>query len=122
MSRKCEASAITDFKIGAQISELRITQGLSRLQLASKIGVTHQQLQKYEKGVNRISAGRLYEITKILNVTVGSLFENLENAAEINMSQHKRLCMEVSRNFWKIKSPENQKAASDLLKTLALNS
>jgi len=38
------------------------------------------------------------------------------------MSQHKRLCMEVSRNFWKIKSPENQKAASDLLKTLALNS
>ncbi len=54
--------------------------GLTQQQLANLIGVTYQQAHKYERGMNRISAGRLYEIARVLGVDVGHLFEGLDEA------------------------------------------
>ena len=57
-----------DIKLGARLRELRKLRDLSQDALAKKVGVTFQQIQKYEKGVNRISASMLYDIAKVLEV------------------------------------------------------
>ena len=121
MARKSEFTERVDTIIGSKIHELRISMGLSRQQLAAKIGVTHQQLQKYEKGTNRISAGRLMAISKALGKTVAFFFDNVEEGHEALPSQHQRMCIEVSRNFMRIKSPMHQNAINLLVRTLAEN-
>ena len=52
--------------VGGRIRERRVMLGLSQQQMANLIGVTYQQAHKYERGINRISAGRLYEIARVL--------------------------------------------------------
>ncbi|MBT4739787.1 MAG: helix-turn-helix transcriptional regulator, partial [Rhodospirillaceae bacterium] len=71
-----------DKHVGARIRERRIMMGLSQQQMADMIGVTYQQAHKYERGINRISAGRLYEITRVLSVPVSYFFDGLENNDE----------------------------------------
>jgi transcriptional regulator with XRE-family HTH domain len=63
--------------IGEKIFSLRLGKGISRHELSKSIGITHQQLQKYEKGANRVSAGRLILIAKALNVTPVYFYENI---------------------------------------------
>jgi transcriptional regulator with XRE-family HTH domain len=63
-----------DRKIGALIRKHRQDKGWALTNLAAEIGVTYQQLQKYERGVSRVSASRLYDIAKELNVPVASFF------------------------------------------------
>jgi len=122
MARKNEFTEKIDTYIGMKIHELRISMGLSRQQLADKIGVTHQQLQKYEKGTNRISAGRLAAIAKALNKPVSFFFEGADDdATDVLPSQHQRMCIEVSRNFLRIKNPMHQNAINLLVRTLSEN-
>ncbi len=121
MARKNEFTERVDTIIGMKIQELRISMGLSRQQLAAKIGVTHQQLQKYEKGTNRISAGRLAAISKALKKSVGFFFEGIEQEQDLLPSQHQRMCIEVSRNFLRIKNPMHQNAINLLVRTLSEN-
>ena len=64
-----------DVYIGAHIRKHRLARDLGQQPLAKKLGVTKQQLQKYETGENRVTAARLYEICKTLNVRIGSMFE-----------------------------------------------
>jgi transcriptional regulator with XRE-family HTH domain len=59
-----------DIEIGRKIRALRLQRGLSQSGLAEGIGLTFQQVQKYEKGTNRVSAGRLQRIAQLLNVPV----------------------------------------------------
>lgn len=122
MARKNEFTEKIDTYIGMKIHELRISMGLSRQQLADKIGVTHQQLQKYEKGTNRISAGRLAAIAKALNKPVSFFFEGADDdATDVLPSQHQRMCIDVSRNFLRIKNPMHQNAINLLVRTLSEN-
>ncbi len=106
--------------IGDKIYSLRLSKGLSRGQLAEKVGVTHQQLQKYEKGTNRISVGRLVLIAKALDATVEYFYNGVESAGETRpiLTQHQRMCIEVSRNFMKIRSFELQQATNSLIRSL----
>jgi transcriptional regulator with XRE-family HTH domain len=67
--RKRRAGA-EDVEIGRKIRALRLERGLSQSGLAEGIGLTFQQVQKYEKGANRVSAGRLQQISDMLNVPV----------------------------------------------------
>src|SRR3954466_4115884 len=67
--RKRRAGA-EDVEIGRKIRTLRLERGLSQSGLAEGIGLTFQQVQKYEKGANRVSAGRLQQIADILHVPV----------------------------------------------------
>jgi transcriptional regulator with XRE-family HTH domain len=66
--------------VGARIRERRIMLGLTQQQLADLIGVTYQQAHKYEKGINRIAAGRLSGIAHALGVEVGYFFEGADVA------------------------------------------
>ena len=65
-------------EIGQKIRELRKTKGMSQMELAERIGLSFQQIQKYEKGINRISVPRLYQIAKALNVDICTFFEEDE--------------------------------------------
>jgi transcriptional regulator with XRE-family HTH domain len=67
----------TDDYVGARIRERRIMLGVTQQRLAELIGVTYQQAHKYERGLNRVSAGRLFEIGRVLNVPVGYFFEGI---------------------------------------------
>lgn len=64
-----------DVLIGKKLRQLRNIRGISQDSLANESGITFQQIQKYEKGVNRISASRLYDFSKILNVDVKTFFD-----------------------------------------------
>src|ERR1700712_4570466 len=112
------ASAI-DRHVGARIRERRIMLGLSQQQMADMIGVTYQQAHKYERGINRISAGRLYEITRVLNVPITYFFEGLETNEEDPMNPRQRMCRELARNFASISNQRHQEALSQLARALA---
>jgi transcriptional regulator with XRE-family HTH domain len=65
-----------DAYIGARMRENRLAINMSQADLGEILGVTFQQIQKYESGRNRVSAARLFEICKALNVTLASMFED----------------------------------------------
>ncbi len=67
-----------DAFVGSRICARRRLLQMSQKQMAEKLGITFQQVQKYEKGVNRIGAGRLYTIAKILGVDINYFFDELE--------------------------------------------
>lgn len=109
-----------DRHVGLRIRERRIMLGLSQQQLAHMIGVTYQQAHKYERGLNRISAGRLYEIAFVLNVPVSWFFEGLETegpAAAVTSRQ--RMCLELARNFAAIDNERYREALSQMVRALA---
>jgi transcriptional regulator with XRE-family HTH domain len=64
-----------DAFIGKRMRELRHVNNISQVELGRELGVSFQQIQKYEKGVNRVSAARLFDICKALNVSLSSMFE-----------------------------------------------
>lgn len=68
-----------DFILGRNIRLRRMMKGISQTALASKIGVTFQQVQKYEGGANRVSASRLSEIAQVLGAPVGVFFDGGPN-------------------------------------------
>lgn len=67
-----------DRLVGLRITALRKARGLSQTALGTAVGVTFQQVQKYEKGQNRVGAGRLREIARLLEVPVSAFFEEDE--------------------------------------------
>lgn len=67
-----------DVHVGQGVRSRRVLRGMTQSVLAEQIGLTFQQLQKYESGANRISASRLWEISQILDVPVASFFDGLE--------------------------------------------
>src|SRR3954452_23729147 len=71
-----------DTMVGARIRVFRIHRRISQTDLAEQIGVTFQQVQKYEKGTNRIGASRLSRIASVLGVAVGELFESSGHKAD----------------------------------------
>ena len=68
------SNAIDEF-IGTRMRERRQALGISQTNLGKTLGVSFQQIQKYESGRNRVSAGRLFDICKALNVSLSSMFE-----------------------------------------------
>ncbi len=71
-----------DVFVGQRIRALRIEQGLSQSAVAAKLGLTFQQLQKYEKGTNRVSASKLFQIAEVLGVAVADLFDGVAGSSK----------------------------------------
>ncbi len=93
--------------------------GLSQQQMADMIGVTYQQAHKYERGINRISAGRLYEVARALKVPVGYFYEGLQEVRQAeDLSSRQRMCLELARNFAQIENERHQEALSQLARAL----
>ena len=109
-----------DRHVGTRIRERRIMLGLSQQQLAVMIGVTYQQAHKYERGLNRISAGRLYDIAGVLSVPISWFFEGMqEETVASEMSPRQRMCLELARNFAMIDNLKHQEALSQMARALA---
>jgi transcriptional regulator with XRE-family HTH domain len=67
-----------DIEIAKRVRALRLQRGLSQIELGEVLGVTFQQVQKYERGTNRIAAGRLYRIAEVLDVPVTFFYEGFD--------------------------------------------
>lgn len=88
MAKPKSRSGPADIHIGQRIRMFRMAKGLSQEKLADQLGVTFQQVQKYEKGTNRIGAGRLRDIAQALAVSISTLYDGLEQTSprEANIS------------------------------------
>jgi len=71
---------LIDKKIGLKIKQIRKSQGLSQIDLAERIGISFQQIQKYEKGKTRISVMRLQQVSDVFEIHIGSFFEQEASA------------------------------------------
>jgi transcriptional regulator with XRE-family HTH domain len=120
MKRSTHRTQDIDRHVGARIRERRIMLGLTQQQIADLIGVTYQQAHKYERGINRISAGRLFEIARVLSVPVAYLFEGVDGTEEaVTHPPRERMCLELARNFSQISNERHQEALSQLARVLA---
>jgi transcriptional regulator with XRE-family HTH domain len=105
--------------VGARLRERRIMLGLSQQQLAELIGVTFQQAYKYERGINRVTSGRLYEIAQALDVDIGYFFERTGRDEASRPSQQQRLLLEFVRYFVAIPNRRHQEEILLLARVLA---
>jgi transcriptional regulator with XRE-family HTH domain len=108
-----------DRHVGARMRERRIMLGLTQQQMAELIGVTFQQAHKYEKGINRVAAGRLYNIAQALGVDVGYFFEGLYSDQALRATPQQRMLLELARNFLGISTRKHQEAISSLARALS---
>ena len=116
-----------DRHIGSRVRARRMMLGMSQEKLADALGLTFQQVQKYEKGVNRIGASRLLHIAGILDVSIEFFFEGLPGlraggfsddslvAEFLTRSESDRLV----RGFLKLKDDEARRKVADLVDWLA---
>jgi transcriptional regulator with XRE-family HTH domain len=119
MVRLGRSTAAIDGHVGARIRERRIMLGQPLQQLAESIGVTYQQAHKYERGINRVSAGRLFEIARALGVPLGYFYEGLGEEGGRPETLRERMMLEVARNFGEITNKRHQEAVSQLARALA---
>jgi transcriptional regulator with XRE-family HTH domain len=110
-----------DRHVGARLRDRRILLGMTQQQMAELIGVTFQQAHKYEKCINRVSAGRLYTIARALGVQVSYFYEELLNDGGAAPSPRQRLLLELARNFLEIRDRTHQGAVVSLARALAEN-
>lgn len=93
--------------IGARIRARRAIAGISQTELGEAMGLTFQQIQKYERGSNRISAPRLYQMARVLNVSLAWFFEDLDSSQPSGLTQT-TACIQVSRLVQSVE-PETQR-------------
>jgi transcriptional regulator with XRE-family HTH domain len=119
MKKTTQRTQEIDRHVGGRIRERRIMLGLTQQQLADMIGVTYQQAHKYERGINRVSAGRLFEIGRVLGVPVAFFYEGIDGSAPPQVSDRQRMCLELARNFSSITNERHQEALTQLARALA---
>lgn len=122
-----------DAHVGHRVRLRRMLIGMNQERLGELLGLTFQQVQKYEKGVNRIGAGRLYEIASILGVNIGFFYDDIEEdvaqgAASLGGSREHPPVMEfmssgegiqLSVAFMRIKDVKVRRKILDLLRSLS---
>ncbi|HEY0106266.1 MAG TPA: helix-turn-helix transcriptional regulator [Rhizomicrobium sp.] len=117
--------------MGNRVRLRRMLIGMSQERLGELLGLTFQQVQKYEKGVNRIGAGRLFEVSRILGVPIdyfyegvsvqgaGGGFQEPESSPPVMEFVSSGEGLQLSLAFMKIKDPKLRKRVLDLVKQMA---
>lgn len=115
-----------DIHVGQRVRQRRTLLGITQEALADKLGMTFQQVQKYEYGTNRIGAGRLYQLSQVLQMPVSYFFEGLdrkERAREASSTMGELLASRASRElvhaYFRIPSPAVRRCIRGLIKALA---
>ena len=111
-----------DRLVGARIRRRRILMGLTQDQLGESLGISYQQIQKYETGANRVSAGRLYLIANRLDVSPGWFFDPVKSDAssdDFDELGSSRLLMELVRSFARIKDERLKSVLVSLVRAMA---
>lgn len=109
-----------DLYVAEKIHFFRVANGHSRAGLAVALGVSQQQLCKYENGSNRVSMGKLCVIANFVGVEVHEFYAN--SASEIKTAKptnHQRMCFELSKNFMQITNEKYRNSISLLVRSLA---
>jgi transcriptional regulator with XRE-family HTH domain len=114
-----EHAAEVDRAVGARIREVRALSGVTLCALAERIGVTYQQLQKYETGKNRVSAGQLALIAQMLGKNPSYFFEESEDEDDSARTLYRRMSLELLKNFRRIKTESHRQAVHHLARLLA---
>lgn len=95
-----------DSYVAQRLRALRKAKGLSQSQLGSELGLTFQQIQKYEKAVNRIGAGRLFEVARILGVPIHEMYPeagtDVENGGELGDGVKRVSEFALSAEGWRL--------------------
>jgi transcriptional regulator with XRE-family HTH domain len=139
VEREHRASPI-DAHVGSRVRLRRTLLGMSQEKLGDALGLTFQQVQKYERGVNRIGASRLFDLARVLDVPIGFFFDDLPPEMGGNVAvrsrpalyglaeaqngfdddnMNKRETLELVRAYYRITDPAVRKRVFDLIKSLA---
>ncbi|MDD9912282.1 MAG: helix-turn-helix transcriptional regulator [Alphaproteobacteria bacterium] len=108
-----------DIHVGQRLKQQRKLQGISQENLAKQLGITFQQIQKYENGTNRISASKLYELSQILKTPIQYFFENYQKSPQFTENKTEITTIELTliRAFQKL-NPAQQQAFTNLISKL----
>ena len=124
-----------DVHVGARLRQRRTLLGMTQTNLSDAIGVSFQQMQKYENGANRISASRLFDLSRILDVPIQFFFDDMPAAVAASSPAQgggrtkkppryepdpmaTRETLELVRGYYKIRDPQIRKRLFELTKTL----
>jgi len=121
-----------DVHVGSRVRLRRMLVGLSQEKLGDSMGLTFQQIQKYEKGVNRIGASRLFKLSQVLDVPVQFFFDGMPASGESSVAGaadkdteaflfeflNTRDGLELNRAFIKVNDPEVRRSVIDLVRSL----
>lgn len=125
-----------DIHVGSRVRLRRTLLGLSQEKLGEAVGLTFQQIQKYERGANRIGASRLFEFSRILDVPVSFFFDDMAERAKVGEGQEsvgladqpqaplepdpltRRETLELVRAYYRIGDPQVRKRLFELAKSL----
>jgi len=134
--KKGRANSI-DEHVGVQLRQRRALLGLSQEKLAEQVGITFQQIQKYENGANRVSASRLYEFSKVLDIPVTFFFSDYGSGsgkAAMGFAENdqapfegaddvmkRKETIELVRTYYSVTDPKARKNLLKLLKDMAEN-
>jgi transcriptional regulator with XRE-family HTH domain len=122
-----------DIHVGKRVRLRRALLGLSQEKLGEALGLTFQQVQKYERGANRISASRLFDLSRVLDVPISFFFDDMSHSdgsiaapAPTPMPDEgqpdpmaKRETLELVRAYYRIEDPNVRKRIFDLTKSVA---
>lgn len=112
-------AADIDRHVGERIRRRRVMLGLTQEQLGEALGISYQQIQKYETGANRVSAGRLFMISQILETGIANLFDGLGEATTDDIGSTSRNVIELVRAFSKISDDKVRGSVMSLVRTLS---
>ena len=124
-----------DVHVGARLRQRRTLMGMSQTNLGDVLGVSFQQVQKYENGANRISASRLFDLARVFDVPIEYFFDDIPAAVAASSPAQgggkakkppsyeldpmaKRETLQLVRAYYKISDPEIRKRLYELAKTL----
>ena len=110
-----------DRHVGERIRHRRAEMGLTQEDLGRVLAISYQQIQKYETGANRISAGRLFEVSRALMVDVSYFFDGYDDAkpaATLPHGGHNRAAIELVRNFLELRDETLRSAVTTLMRAL----
>jgi transcriptional regulator with XRE-family HTH domain len=126
-----------DTHVGQKVRQRRMLVGMSQEKLASALGLTFQQVQKYERGANRISASKLHEVARTLKVPISYFFEGLDpvseaaantpapglgESAQAGFEVHnleRRETLELIRAYYRINDPAVRRRVYELIKSIS---
>ncbi len=119
MTKHSPATERIDDYVGTRIRERQIMLGLTQSHLAKAIGITYQQTHKYEHGINRVSAGRLYEIARALDVPITYFYEGVGGANSSEPAPRQHTIIELANNFTAIQNEKHQEVLRQVARILA---
>mgnify|MGYP000002679140 FL=1 len=127
-----------DVHVGARLRQRRTLLGMSQEKLGEAVGLTFQQIQKYERGANRIGASRLYQLSNVLDVSVSYFFEEMPGEVQRTRGDYaasnraddietvqagdpmaRRETLELVRAYYRIEDPKVRKRVFELTKSIA---